>query len=130
MGAKILAIGQSLLIKINYDFFQRFPLMPRAFWKHKASGEIPCIFSFSNSYLFRSKLILQWWRRQTTLWKVFLPVVILPASFLVWHGLCLHFPKPNGVCPHLLWPALLDGKLLSLFIKSTSCLAIPLRLAG
>lgn len=37
---KNLAIGQSLLIKINYVFFQKFPFMPYAFWKDKTCGEI------------------------------------------------------------------------------------------
>lgn len=104
--------------------FQRFPLMPHAFWKHKASGEIPCILPFSNFCGFGYKLILQQCRIQTTLWKVFLPVLILPASFPVWHSLCLHFPKPNGVCPHLLCPALPDGKFLLLFTTSASSLVI------
>lgn len=113
-----LATGQSLLININHVFFPRFPLMLHDFWKHKASGKIPCKLSFSNVCWFGYKLILQQCRRQTTLWKVLLPVVILPASFPACHGLCLHFPNPNGVCPHLLCPALPDSKLLLLFIKS------------
>lgn len=52
-GAQTLTIGQSLLSKKNYAFFQRYPFTLHTFWKYKASEDRENIlYSLFQQFLF------------------------------------------------------------------------------